>query len=89
MDKQQSPIWQVVYTRLCEKFTADDIHLIDDSAAHVGHVGHGGAAHFQLTVISAQFTGMSMLARHRLVYGLVLDLMPNQVHAISMECLTP
>ncbi len=67
------------------------LDLRDDSAAHAGHAGarESGGGHFELTLVSAAFTGKSTLARHRLVYERVADLMPHRIHALSIRALAP
>lgn len=59
--------------------------IIDESHLHAGHEGSkSGASHFRLLISSPQFEGLSTLARHRLVYDRVNDLMPYPVHALSI-----
>lgn len=66
------------------------LNLIDESHLHVGHAGaKGGARHFRLQIVSKQFHGLSTLARHRLVYDCVRDLMPYPVHALAIEASIP
>jgi len=66
------------------------IELSDDSAAHLGHAGAAsGGGHYQLRLISARFTGQSKIARHRLVYDLLADLMQREIHALAMNLLAP
>ena len=66
------------------------IELLDDSAAHVGHAGAAsGGGHYQLRLVSARFTGQSKIARHRLVYDLLADLMQREIHALAMNLLAP
>lgn len=66
------------------------IEIRDDSAAHAGHAGAAsGGGHFQLRLISARFTGQSKVARHRLVYDLLSDLMQREIHALAMNLLAP
>ena len=66
------------------------IELRDDSAAHAGHAGAAsGGGHYQLRLISARFTGQSKVARHRLVYDLLSDLMQREIHALAMNLLAP
>ncbi|HLS41914.1 MAG TPA: BolA family protein [Paenalcaligenes sp.] len=62
------------------------IEVIDESHLHVGHAGaKGGASHFKLIISSQHFEGLSTLARHRLVYDRVHDLMPHPIHALSIQ----
>jgi BolA family transcriptional regulator, general stress-responsive regulator len=66
------------------------IELRDDSASHAGHPGAaGGGGHYELRLVSAQFTGQSKIARHRLVYHLLGDLMQREIHALAMNLLAP
>ncbi|MCC2595113.1 BolA family transcriptional regulator [Pusillimonas sp. MFBS29] len=59
--------------------------LVDESHLHAGHAGSkDGASHFRLYIWSPQFTGLSTLARHRLVYDRVHDLMPYPIHALAI-----
>lgn len=66
------------------------IELIDDSAKHAGHAGtqHGGG-YFRLTLVSAQFSGKPTVARHRMIYSALGDLMQHDIHALTITALTP
>jgi BolA family transcriptional regulator, general stress-responsive regulator len=62
----------------------------DDSAAHAGHAGaRGGGGHFELLIVADRFKGLPRVARHRLVYDCVSDLMQRDVHALAMTLLAP
>ena len=45
--------------------------------------------HFEATVVARQFAGKSPLARHRLVYATVGDLMGGAIHALALKTMTP
>jgi acid stress-induced BolA-like protein IbaG/YrbA len=45
--------------------------------------------HFEATVISAAFAGKLPLARHRLVYATLGDLMGGAIHALALKTVTP
>ena len=45
--------------------------------------------HFAARVISTAFTGRARIARHQLVYGALGDRMRAEIHALSMQTLTP
>jgi acid stress-induced BolA-like protein IbaG/YrbA len=45
--------------------------------------------HFAARVISSDFTGKRSLARHQLVYKALGPRMGNEIHALSIEALTP
>jgi len=64
---------------------ATHLDIIDESHLHAGHEGSkGGASHFRVHIWSPQFTGLPTLARHRLVYDRVHDLMPYPIHALAI-----
>ena len=51
---------------------------------------HGpDGVHFEATVVAAAFAGKLPLARHRLVYATLGDLMGGAIHALSLKTLTP
>lgn len=64
--------------------------LDDESAQHKGHAGAaGGGGHFRLTIVSPKFRNLTTLARHRLVYETMGELMQRDIHALSITALTP
>jgi acid stress-induced BolA-like protein IbaG/YrbA len=54
---------------------------------HVEVLGDG--QHFQAVVVSPQFAGKSRVQRHQLVYQALGDRMREEIHALSMQTLTP
>lgn len=66
------------------------LELIDDSAKHAGHAGaRSGGGHYRLLIVSAEFSGKSTLARHRLIYDALDELMRSKIHALSIQSLAP
>jgi acid stress-induced BolA-like protein IbaG/YrbA len=49
----------------------------------------GDGQHFQALVVSAEFAGRSRVQRHQLVYAALGDRMREEIHALSMQTLTP
>ena len=49
----------------------------------------GDGQHFQALVVSAAFAGKSRVQRHQLVYAALGDRMREEIHALSMQTLTP
>lgn len=66
-----------------------EIRLHDDSASHAGHAGNTGGGHFELFIVTPAFTGKRTVARHRMVYELLGDLIPDRIHALSIKAMTP
>ena len=65
------------------------LELHDGSALHAGHAGAREGGHFRVGIASARFAGLAPLARHRLVYDAVADLMGTEVHALSIDARLP
>lgn len=76
--------------RLRSGLAAEHVALEDESARHVGHEGaRGGAGHYAVVVVAARFVGLDQAARHRAVYAAVRDMMPAEIHALSIRTFTP
>jgi BolA protein len=82
---------QLLRERLESRFAPVRLVIQDESQLHEGHAGaaQGGQSHFRVTVVSEVFRGMPSVARHRLIYGAVDDLMKSGIHALAIEALCP
>ncbi|HEY9878689.1 MAG TPA: BolA family transcriptional regulator [Leptolyngbyaceae cyanobacterium] len=50
----------------------------------------GGGDHYQVTVVSSQFEGRSLVQQHQLVYGAVREAMSSEaIHALALKTYTP
>jgi len=67
------------------------LDLRDESAQHAGHAGArpGESTHWQLTIASEAFRGKSAVARHRMVYEALGDLMQKDIHALRIDAIVP
>ena len=61
----------------------------DDSDQHAGHAGAREGRHFSVQVVSAQFNGLSRLARHRLVYDALRSQIQHGIHALAIDARAP
>ena len=62
----------------------------DESALHAGHAGAAsGGGHYRLRLVSSRFEGQPRVARHRLVYDALHDMMHSDIHALAITALTP
>lgn len=77
----------ILRQRLTGGLAPAHLELQDDTHLHAGHAEAGG--HFTALIVSTKFEGQPLVQRHRMVYAAVGDLMGDQVHALSMETLTP
>jgi acid stress-induced BolA-like protein IbaG/YrbA len=49
----------------------------------------GDGQHFEAVIVSAEFTGKSMVQQHQAVYRALGDRMREEIHALSMKTYTP
>ncbi len=49
----------------------------------------GDGHHFEAVIVSAEFRGRMRVAQHQLVYKALGDRMQAEIHALSMQTLTP
>jgi len=62
------------------------LEIVDESHLHVGHAGAAsGGGHFQVVITANDFSGLSTLARHRLIYKALGDAMKTDIHALSIK----
>ena len=86
---------------MSEKLTAEleptYLAVRDDSEKHATHKGlHDGhvgvrskESHFNITVVSEAFAGMTPIKRHRLVNGILKKEFDDGLHALQLSTKTP
>lgn len=67
------------------------LDLVDESEQHRGHAGYreGGNTHWRLSIVSPQFAGRPTVARHRMVYQALGELMRHPIHALAITARSP
>ncbi len=79
----------MIRQRLEQAFSPLELEVIDDSHLHRGHPGAAdGRGHFRVRIVSDRFEGLPRLARHRLVYSAVDELMQTDIHALNIEAVS-
>ncbi len=82
------PLSAQIHARLTERLQPTELRVIDESAAHAGHVGandSGQGTHMRVCVASPLFTPLSRVQRHRLVYDALQDFIDQGLHALAIE----
>ncbi len=81
---------ELIRERINAALAPVELDIIDDSHKHAGHAGAAsGGGHFTVKIVSASFANHSLIERHRMVYRAVDDLMPSEIHALSINAITP
>lgn len=79
-----------IRARLDATFAPIDCQLTDESHLHAGHAGAAsGAGHYRLRLVSERFEGVNRVARHRLVYDCLRDMMHSDIHALTIIAFAP
>lgn len=80
----------MIRSRLEKALAPSSLEIRDDSEQHIGHPGAAaGGGHFSVRIVSDAFRDKSTIERHRMVYLAVDDLMPAEIHALSISALAP
>lgn len=83
----------IVADLIREKLSAlapESVSIEDESAQHAGHEGaKSGGGHYRLVVVSGQFSGKPLQARHRMVYQALGPLMHREIHALAISAFAP
>ena len=87
---------QVVRTKietiLQESFEPLRLQIDDRSSEHRHHPAMKGVAndetHFFVTIVSDYFLGLDRVQRHRSVHMALQHLLEDDIHALSLSCLT-
>jgi BolA protein len=61
--------------------------VLNESSMH--NVPVGSESHFRVTVVSEEFVGKILVARHRMVNALLKEQLEGTVHALALHTLTP
>jgi len=82
-----------VTERIQEKLATlapESLEVLDESAAHAGHEGaRSGGGHYRLIIVSREFSGKPVQARHRMIYDALEPLMKKEIHALAIKAYAP
>lgn len=67
----------------------EPVHLEVINESHMHNVPPGSESHFKVTVVSEQFEGKMLVARHRVVNEILAELLAGEIHALALHTLTP
>jgi acid stress-induced BolA-like protein IbaG/YrbA len=70
--------------------TPENIRQYIENGMQCDHVEvSGDGHHFEAIIVSAAFNGKRKVQQHQLVYQALGDRMREEIHALSMQTLTP
>jgi len=72
------------------KLNPQSLEILDESSKHVGHEGaRAGGGHYQLVIVSGEFSGKPMQLRHLMVYDALGPMMKKEIHALAIKAYAP
>ncbi len=91
MDNMSQLVVQKITEKITKALNPAQISVEDESHLHAGHAGArpGGETHFRLTVVSDQFSGLSLVKRHRLINEALAEELQGPIHALAIKALSP
>ncbi|MDO1584083.1 BolA family protein [Rhizobium oryzicola] len=81
-----------IEAELTARFQPDRLEVINESHHHAGHqpgMDGSGESHMRVRIVSAQFSGLSRLERHRLVNAALKPELDAGLHALAVEAAAP
>lgn len=72
--------------KLAEGISVMHMQVINESSNH--NVPPGSESHFKVVLVSDDFAGKNLLARHRLVNGILADELKGKIHALALHTYT-
>jgi len=76
----------LIQTRLRAALDPLLLEVADESHLHAGHAGaRDGRGHYHVRIASARFNGLTAVARHRLIYDALGDLLATDIHALRIS----
>ena len=70
--------------------TPEQLKTYIETGMQCDHVDvKGDGAHFEAVIVSALFRGKNKVQQHQVVYKALGDRMREEIHALSMQTLTP
>lgn len=80
---------EIITARLQAALNPERLEVQDDSHLHAGHAGAREGGHYTVRICSSRFDGLGRVARHRLVYHSLGELMQQGIHALAIDASTP
>jgi BolA protein len=75
---------------LVAAFSPTELLVKDQGHLHAGHAGaQEGKGHFEVKIVSDRFAGQSRIARHRMIYEALGSFIDSDIHALSINAVSP
>ncbi len=78
---------EIIIRKLSERFDLAHLDVVNESGGH--NVPPGSETHFKVVLVSDEFAGQRLLARHRSVNEALTAELAGGVHALAVHTYTP
>lgn len=70
---------------LTQQLQPQQLQVIDESYAHLGHAGSAtGASHFAIEIKAEALNNLTKLKQHQKIYEVIGHLIPEEIHALRI-----
>jgi BolA protein len=76
----------IIEKKLAEDYKPLHLEVINESSNH--NVPEGSESHFKIVVVSPDFSGKNLLARHRMINATLADELKSSIHALAIHTYT-
>ena len=76
-----------IEAKLRQALNPNTLDVINES--HLHNVPPGSESHFKAVIVSEQFAGKRLVARHRMVNEVLAAELTGGIHALALHTLTP
>jgi len=77
---------QLIEAKLTAALSPSLLEVINES--HMHRVEPGSESHFKVVIVSEQFAGMRLLARHRQINTILAQELDGSIHALALHTYT-
>ncbi len=77
---------QTITDKLQQAFSPEHLEVINES--HMHNVPEGSESHFKVVLVSDEFQGKMLIARHRLVNKALETELNSGIHALALHTMT-
>ncbi|NKB62436.1 MAG: BolA/IbaG family iron-sulfur metabolism protein [Gammaproteobacteria bacterium] len=78
---------QSTITEKLQALRPDHLEVVNESSMH--NVPPGSESHFKVTIVSSEFAGKMLVARHRMINQCLAEELSGAVHALALHTMTP
>ena len=79
-------VQQIIIDKLQHALRIEHLEVINES--HMHNVPEGSESHFKVMIVSPEFEGKMLLVRHRLINGILKDVLSDHIHALALHTMT-